>query len=99
MINRVYDALGRRGEIVEAACNVWRQGFREMEPGPFVMPPDMAAQFFIKADVQTPRLAFVISTACSLINSHKWVGNVDGVLETLLSWIARLLQTFAGRLW
>ncbi|KAE9374892.1 ARM repeat-containing protein [Stipitochalara longipes BDJ] len=93
MICRVYDALGNRGEIVEELCDVWRQGFREMEPGPFVMPPNLAAQFFMKANIQTPRLGRVITTACSLISSQKWRDELPDVLTALLTWVASLLHT------
>jgi hypothetical protein len=97
MMCRMYDALGSRGEIVEEVCDIWRQGFREMEPGPFVMPPNMAAQFFMKANFQTPRLGRVITTACSLISSNKWGDGLAGVLAVLLAWVASLLHTLGGR--
>lgn len=96
MMCRVYDALGNRGEIVEEVCDIWRQGFREMEPGPFVMPPNMAAQFFMKANFQTPRLVRVITTASSLISSNKWGDGLVNVLTALLTWVASLLHTLGG---
>ena len=96
MMCRVYDALGNRGEIVEEVCSIWRQGFREMEPGPFVMPPTMAAQFLMKANFQTPRLGRVINTACFLISSHKWGAGLAEVLAALLTWISSLLHTLGG---
>ncbi len=97
MMCRVYDALGNRSEIVEEVCDIWRQGFREMEPGPFVMPPNMAAQFLMKANFQTPRLVRVITTACTLISGHKWGPELVEVLAALLSWTASLLHTLGGR--
>ena len=97
MMCRVYDALGNRGEIVEEVCDIWRQGFREMEPGPFVMPPNMAAQFLMKANFHTPRLVRVITTACTLISGHKWGAEFIEVLAALLTWIASLLHTLGGK--
>jgi hypothetical protein len=97
MMCRIYDALGNRGEIVEEVCDIWRQGFREMEPGPFVMPPNMAAQFLMKANFHTPRLVRVITTACTLISGHKWGAEFIEVLAALLTWIASLLHTLGGK--
>jgi hypothetical protein len=98
MICRVYDAFSNRTEIVEYACNILRAGFREMQPGPFVMPPSIIAQFIMKATVQTPRLGHVISTACFLVSSQKWSDSPDEeVLGMLLNWIAQLLHSVRGQ--
>jgi hypothetical protein len=96
MMCQVYDALGNRGEIIDEVCGIWRQGFREMEPGPFVMPPNMAAQFLMKANFQTPRLGRIINTACFLISSHKWGAALADVLAGLLTWITSILHTLGG---
>jgi hypothetical protein len=97
MICRVYGALSNRSEIVEYACNILRVGFREMEAGPFVMPPSMTAQFIMNATVQTPRLGHVINTACFLVSSQKWGhGPDEEVLGTLLNWVAQLLHSVGG---
>jgi hypothetical protein len=97
MMCQVFDALGNRGEIVEEVCDIWRQGFREMEPGPFVMPPNMAAQFLMKANFQTPRLGRIITTACTLISSNKWGTGLIDVLAALLTWVASLLHILGGK--
>ncbi|KAF4629911.1 hypothetical protein G7Y89_g8231 [Cudoniella acicularis] len=92
MVIKVYNALGSQGDIIDAACYVWRQGFRELEPGPFVMAPTMIAEFLLKANPQTPRLVCVIGTACSFVTSHKTGPGIDNVLDVLLNWISQLLQ-------
>ncbi|RDL35074.1 ARM repeat-containing protein [Venustampulla echinocandica] len=92
MVTRVYDTLGSHGDIVDAACYVWRQGFRELEPGPFVMAPSMIAEFLLKAGPQTPRLGCVIGTACSFVTSHKSGDGINQIIDALLNWISRLLQ-------
>ncbi|KAF2024879.1 ARM repeat-containing protein [Setomelanomma holmii] len=58
-------------EIIEAACNVLRTGFKETIPGPFVLPPSAAADFIVKTTVRTPRLPYVLDTACCWLSSHK----------------------------
>ncbi|TVY44332.1 Importin beta-like protein [Lachnellula occidentalis] len=95
MVGGIYDVLGDKGEIVEATCSVVRQGFREFEPGPFVLPPVMIAEILLKANPQTPRLGLVLSTAGLFISSYKrgLVGTgIYEVLDALLTWTSRLLQ-------
>jgi hypothetical protein len=58
-------------EIIEAACNVLRTGFKEAIPGPFVLPPSAAVDFIVKTNVQTPRLPYVLDTACCWLSSHR----------------------------
>jgi hypothetical protein len=58
-------------EIIEAACNVLRTGFKETVPGPFVLPPSAAVDFITKTNVETPRLPYVLDTACCWLSSHK----------------------------
>jgi hypothetical protein len=98
MICQVYDALGHHGEIVEEACHIWRLGFREMEPGPFVMPPAIAAEFFMKANLQTPRLVRVINVSALLISTQKRYIGVSEILVDLLNWLSNILQILRGKL-
>ncbi|EPE34071.1 ARM repeat-containing protein [Glarea lozoyensis ATCC 20868] len=92
MVNRVYDVLGAHGDIVDAACHVWRQGFRELEPGAFVVAPAMIIQFLLKANFNTPRLGCVIGTACSFVTSHKSNNESGEIFATLVHWISQILQ-------
>lgn len=93
----VYDVLGNQGEIIEDLCLILRYGFREEEPGPFVLPPIMAAQFLMKSNSQTPRLGRVINTAASLITSQKLATGIEEILETLLQWLSQLMQNLSGK--
>ena len=98
MVNKVYDVLGTNGEIVDAACHVWRPGFRELEPGVFVMPPVMIVEFLLKANILTPRLGCVIGTACSFVTSHKVGPGSDEILGALVHWVSQILQQLGGEL-
>jgi hypothetical protein len=71
MINYMTQVFPANDEIIEAACNVLRAGFRESIPGPFVLPPSAAVDFVVKTTAQTPRLPYVLETACCWISSHK----------------------------
>lgn len=70
-VNYLTQVFPANGEIIETACNVLRTGFKETNPGPFVLPPSAAVDFITKTTVQTPRLPYVLDTACCWISSHK----------------------------
>jgi hypothetical protein len=74
-------------EIIEAACNVLRTGFKETVPGPFVLPPSAAVDFITKTNLETPRLPYVLDTACCWLSSHK-----NNLLEGYAENAQRLLQ-------
>jgi hypothetical protein len=100
MVSSLWDVLGDKGDIVEAACTVVRQGFREFEPGPFVLPPTMIAELLLKASSRTPRLGFVIGTASSFVSSYKRGTKgteIYNVFDTLLTWVSQLLQAQGGK--
>lgn len=58
-------------EIIESSCNVLRAGFKEVVPGPFVLPPAAAVDYITRTTLQTPRLTYVMETACCWISCHK----------------------------
>jgi hypothetical protein len=95
IMTRTYEPLLNRSEIVEGACSVYRAGFVEPS-GPFVFSPNIVAQFLLKADFQTPRLGLIINTACSFISSNKRGPEVESTIDTLIKWIALLLERLAG---
>ncbi|KAH8733137.1 armadillo-type protein [Phaeosphaeriaceae sp. PMI808] len=70
-INYLTQAFPGNDEIIEAACNVLRTGFKETIPGPFVLPPSAAVDFITKTTIQTPRLPYVLDTACCWLSSNK----------------------------
>lgn len=100
MIHKTMQALNRNGEIVEAACAIFRAGFTENESNPFVFSTRVVVNFILQADFNTPRLGSVIGTACSLISSSAMdlKNNVDDLLQSLLTWISGLLQNLSGML-
>lgn len=70
-VNYLTQVFPGNDEIIEAACSVLRTGFKETIAGPFVLPPSAAVDFITKTTVQTPRLPYVLETACCWISSHK----------------------------
>lgn len=71
LVNYLTQVFPANDEIIEAACSVLRAGFRESVSGPFVLPPSAAVDFITKTTLQTPRLPFVLETACCWVSSHK----------------------------
>ncbi|KAH8821592.1 armadillo-type protein [Xylogone sp. PMI_703] len=92
IIARLYESFPAEGDIVEAACQVFRTGFTEDQPGPFVFSLDIIVQFLLKADSHTPRLGTIISTACSLVTSRISASEDYDILHGLMNWVTLLLQ-------
>lgn len=93
IITRLFETLSNRSDIVDAICKVFRCGFRELEPGPFVFPATTVAQLLLKANLQTPRLGAVITSASSLISSHQYDQGIQEVADVLVKWVGQILQT------
>jgi hypothetical protein len=70
-VNYLTSAFVNNDQIIEAACNVLRSGYRESVPGPFVLPPSATVNFISKTSINTPRLPYVLDTACCFVASHK----------------------------
>jgi hypothetical protein len=71
LVNYMTQVFPRNDEIIETACCILRTGFKETVSGPFVLPPSAAVDFITKTTLQTPRLPFVLDTACCWVSSHK----------------------------
>jgi hypothetical protein len=97
IINKSYDALSNRSDVIEAICRVFRGGFRELDPGPFVFTSATVAQVLLKANLQTPSLGHFIGAAGSLISSHMYDEENENVADVLLKWNNHLLQSLAGK--
>ena len=54
------------GEIVEAACGIFKSGFRHRN-GPFAFPPALPVDFICQTNVHTPRLESILSMGSSLL--------------------------------
>ena len=86
------------GEVVETICNIFRAGFTETEPGPFVFPAEILDDFFTQQPYGTPRLGTLLSTACSFVGSL-YRGprmTVPNHLARLLPWVVGALQALPG---
>ena len=91
-------AFSTSGEAVEIICNIFRAGFSETEPGPFVFPPEVVTNYFVQQRYETPRIGTLLSTACSFVGSL-YRGpkvHVAPQLARLLPWVISILQALPG---
>lgn len=83
------------GEVTDAICNIFRAGFSEREPGPFVFPAAAVSEFLSAYTAQSPRIGTVVSTACSFASSlsHRPDPDANIHLGRLVLWAIGLLQS------
>lgn len=95
LINYLTQVFPANDEIIEAACNVLRSGFRESTSGPFVLPAATTVDFITKTTLQTPRLPFVLETACCWVSSNKLKPPVDFTMQShrLLQHVLSIMHT------
>lgn len=86
--------LGEDGEIVDAACAVFRTGFSETTPGPFVFPPRVIAEFLLRWANSGIRVETVLSTASTMVSSHSTEGspNISGEVGQFLEFAVGLAE-------
>ncbi|KAI9772601.1 MAG: hypothetical protein M1835_006254 [Candelina submexicana] len=70
IVDTVTSHVGWSGEIIEHACGVYRSGFKETSPGPFVLAPHFSTAFILRSRLETPRLGMILTTACILLATH-----------------------------
>ena len=54
-------------EVIEAACQVLRSGFRETTSGLFVFPPQATVRLLLSSSLKTARLDLIICTAAAML--------------------------------
>ena len=67
----VLSRLRSDGEVVEAACQIFRAGYTESLPGPFVFPLTCTVDLVVNCDRNTARLGYVLETAGLMLRRHK----------------------------
>jgi hypothetical protein len=100
IIGNLLELFPTSGELIESACTVFRAGFTEKVPGPFVFHPGIFADFVLKVSLQTSRLEVLISAACSFASAHNSDKSplTNAALQQLCSWLLTLLRNLGGEL-
>lgn len=98
IIDRLMGVFPRSSEVVDLSCSIFRAGFTELVPGPFVFPSEAVVEFITRFDPRNPRLVPVIGTACCFVsaNSTKTEPDVVKALERITGWVITVLQTLQG---
>ncbi|KAI5849456.1 armadillo-type protein [Morchella snyderi] len=76
-------SLHEDGEVVDAACAVFRTGFAETTPGPFVFAPQVITGFLLERANNGVRIESVLSTGCTMVSSHSTDGSLDISAEVM----------------
>ncbi len=99
-VGHVCDALPQSDAVVEAACGVFKSGFTEKTPGPFVFSSHVTTAFLLSSRIDTPRLGLILSTACALISSHSTNSSrrIDQEAQALLGHVIQLVHQLGGEL-
>lgn len=99
IIDRLMGIFPRSSEVVDLSCSIFRAGFTELVPGPFVFSSEAVVEFITRFDPRNPRLVLVISTACCFVsaNSTKTAPDVADALQRLTAWVVNVLQTQQGK--
>jgi len=92
------DVFRNDGEIVEAACDVLRTGYKETAPGPFVFAPQVTINFVYRSTLNTSRLDYVLNTACVLLTRHSSDSStrIDDAANSLLVHTLKLIHLLDG---
>ncbi|CAM1510299.1 Fc.00g006340.m01.CDS01 [Cosmosporella sp. VM-42] len=93
-IIQLQTTFNNSGEVTEIICSTLRSGFSEVEPGPFVLPPQCVAHYMTRHAAGTPRVGLLVSTACSFVSSleHEGLQSQHDILTTMLLWVVGLLR-------
>lgn len=99
MIDKVTSLMKGNGDIMEAACQILRTGYKESAPGPFVLPIFVTERFVISADLHTARLDNILDTAGALLSRHanSPTQAVSRAALTFLNHLLRLIRMMEGK--
>ena len=99
MIDKVTSLMRENGDIVEAACQILRTGYKENAPGPFVLPIFVTERFVASGDLQTARLENILDTAGALLSRHANSPTlaVSSAALTFLIHLLRLIRMMEGK--
>ncbi|KAL8782535.1 MAG: hypothetical protein Q9213_005300 [Squamulea squamosa] len=71
IMNTVSGALGtNHGDVAEAICQIFRSGFKEDFPGPFVFAPSVIEDYVVTTNLQSPRPEQVFGMAGASLFAH-----------------------------
>lgn len=98
VMTQLQAAFPAAGEGVEAICSVFRTGFTESGPGPFVFPPAVVGNYLTQQTLSTPRIGALVSAACSFVSSKPpQIPRWHSIMTGLINWTTGLLHALPGK--
>ncbi|KAF2731242.1 ARM repeat-containing protein [Polyplosphaeria fusca] len=93
-VNYLTQIYPDNSDLIETACNILRIGIKETLPGPFVIPASAHIDWIVKTNIQTPRVPYILETACCWISSNKSGKTEDyqAQAQRLMHYILTIMQ-------
>ena len=87
-------------QVMEAACQILRTGYKEIAPGPFVFRPLVTETLVASSGLTTARVDYVLDTAGALLSKHKSAQavEVNKAALTFITHVFRLIIEMNGKL-
>lgn len=75
LLQAITSSLSADSDIVEVTCQVLRNGYKEYEPGLFVLPPSVTVElveFGFRSNFGSPRLNFLLDSASVMLSRRNY---------------------------
>lgn len=99
LMDIVTTLLRNDSNVIEAACQILRTGYKESLPGPFVFSPSITKNFVVASHLSTARLDYILDTAGALLSRHATspVAEVDNAALAFLDHVVDLINAMGGK--
>ena len=97
IIDVLMPKMSQNCEAVEAACQIFRAGYKERTPGLFVFPLKVSVDFVLSSTLNTARLDYVLDTAgiCLLSRASDAEHSVIDAASSFLNYLLALVDWIA----
>jgi hypothetical protein len=87
--------LELHGDILDSICSIFKSGFAEAVPGPFVLPPNVIVEFISTVHLSTPRMEVVLTMTCSFLRSYTMSSSpqIDADVTKLLQHLITIIRS------
>lgn len=93
LVTRIVELFSRVSGVIDAVCDIFRAGFTETTPGPFVFPAHAVLDFAISTPSDLSHLGGVVSMAASFVISRS--SETDAIYR-LFEWSLGTLRRCGG---
>ena len=99
LMDIVTTLLKNDSNVMEAACQILRTGYKESLPGPFVFSPSITKTYVVGSQLSTARLDYILDTAGALLSRHATcpVTEVNDAALAFLIHVVDLINAMGGK--